>query len=392
MSASKRAGVFIIGSSARSEERDDPGRSPSADGFPSRSDIVWHPSGADEEADTSFSPLSLTVRFARLTDVVPLVRVPTVLRLNQPEINLAPYRPGRSAMSQTMRWRHNRPRVFVARTGDRLVGFAHWQPVLPDRRWQLVALGSATGVYDAAPVWEELIRHGTTAAGLRGVKRLYARVPIGSPAIESVRRVGFNAYASETVFLAQQLHSAPGSMPLRQQEQTDTWAIHQLYNSAVPKQVQFAEAFTSHRWDVRAGNAAGDMVTRGWLAEDGHQLLGYARVSSHGATHVMELIYAPDHHQIIPDLLDGVVARLRGLTRIGRIYCALRGYQAEAVSALSERGFDPVLEQDLHVKYTTATARLPQPEVVPFHADVIERLPKRVPSFLHGKPGDGTAT
>src|SRR5215217_2280767 len=109
MSASKRAGVFIIGSSTRSEERDDLGRSPSADGFPSRSDLVWHPLGTDDEAETSFSPLSLTVRTARLTDVVPLVRVPTVLRLNQPEINLGPYRPGRSAASHLMRWRQDRP-------------------------------------------------------------------------------------------------------------------------------------------------------------------------------------------------------------------------------------------------------------------------------------------
>ncbi|HEY7035956.1 MAG TPA: hypothetical protein VH482_31775 [Thermomicrobiales bacterium] len=390
MSATKRAGVFILRSSARSEERDDPSRSPSSDSSPDRTEVLWHPAGAEQDDDSSFSPLELTVRTARLTDLVPLVRVATVLRLNQPEINLHPYRPVRAAASRFLRWRQNRPRVFVACAGDRLVGFAHWQPVLPDRRWQLIALGSSTGVYDAAPVWEELVRHATTAAGLRGVKRLYARVPVGAPAVEAVRRVGFNAYASETVFLAQQLHSAPGVIPLRAQEQTDTWAIHQLYNSAVPKQVQFAEAWTSHRWDVRVGGSS-DVVTRGWLAEEGHQLLGYVRVSSHGSTHVMELIYAPDNHAILPGLLDGVIARLRGVARVGRVYCALRGYQAEAVAALSERGFDPVLEQDLHVKYTTATARVPQPETVPFHAEVIERLPKRVPSFLHGKPGDGTA-
>jgi hypothetical protein len=392
MSEPRRASVFIIGSSARSDERDDPSRSPSTAPSSKRSNILWHPSGSDEQADISFSPLSLVVRSVRVTDALRLARVPTILRLNQPEINLGPYRPAGATASQLFRWRQNRPRVFVACAGDRLVGFAHWQPVLPDRRWQLIALGSATGVYDAAPVWEELIRYATTAAGLRGVKRLYARVPIGSPAAEPARRIGFNAYASETVFLAQQLHSTPGVVPLRAQEQTDTWAIHQLYNSAVPKQVQFAEAWTSHRWDVRLGSADGHLVTRGWLAEDGHQLLGYVRVTSRGATHVMELIYAPDHHDIIPDLLDGVIARLRGVTSIDRVYCALRGYQAEAVAALTERGFDPVLEQDLHVKYTTATARLPQPETVPFHADVIERLPKRVPSFLHGKPGDGAAT
>jgi hypothetical protein len=106
----------------------------------------------------------------------------------------------------------------------------------------------------------------------------------------------------------------------------------------------------------------------------------------------LELIYTPEQPEITPRLLDGALARLRRVSRMGTVYCALRGYQAEAVSALIERGFDPVMEQDLHVKYTTAIARLPQPEIVPFHADVIERLPKRVPSFLHGKPGDGTAT
>jgi hypothetical protein len=105
----------------------------------------------------------------------------------------------------------------------------------------------------------------------------------------------------------------------------------------------------------------------------------------------VEFIYAPDHHQIVPDLLDGVVARLRAVSHVGRVYCPLRGYQAEAVAAIEDRGFDPVLEQDLCVKYTTVSARLPQPETVPFHAEVIERLPKRVPSFLHGRPGDGTA-
>lgn len=48
---------------------------------------------------------------------------------------------------------------------------------------------------------------------------------------------------------------------------------------------------------------------------------------------------------------------------------------------LESRGFDPVMEQDLLVKYTTATARAPHFELLPLHSDVIERSPKRVPSF-----------
>jgi len=320
------------------------------------------------------------------------MRFPMVLGLNQPEFNLGVHRPMRAALSQIVRWRETRPRVFVAKAGGKTVGFAHWQPVLPDRRWQLIALGSATGVYDAEPVWEELIRHSTTAAGLSGVKRLDARIPIGSPVEDPMWAVGFTAYASETIFMAQQVVPGTETVPLRVQEQTDTWAIHQLYNASVPRKVQFAEAWTSHRWDVRVAGTSSHRVTRGWLAEDGHQLLGYVRATSCGSTHILELLYTPDQPEIISRLLDGALTRLRRISRNGTVYCALRGYQAEAVSALMERGFDPVMEQDLHVKYTTAIARLPQPEIVPFHADVIERLPKRVPSFLHGKPGDGTAS
>jgi hypothetical protein len=75
-----------------------------------------------------------------------------------------------------------------------------------------------------------------------------------------------------------------------------------------------------------------------------------------------------------------------------RVFCAVRGYQAELATALETRGFAPILEQDLLLKYTTANVRLPAFEVVPFYVDVRERLPKRVPSFLHGQPRDESAT
>jgi hypothetical protein len=295
-----------------------------------------------------------------------------------------------AAMKAVKPWMRHKPQFLVATTGGSLIAFAHWQAISPDRRWELISLGSATGVYDAVPVWEEVVRQSIVNAGLKGVKRLYARVPVGSPAVESLERTGFAPYASETIFMGENLSGSRRPVKLREQEQTDTWAIHQLYNAAVPKQVQFAEAHTSHRWDLRSRVFHQRQRARGWLLEDGHQLLAYARVTSQENVHLMELIYDPAHHQRVPDLIDGVLARIRGGGRIERVYCALRGYQAEAVGPLCENGFDPLLEQDLYVKYTTATARMPQSEVVPFHADVIDRLPKRVPSFLHGKPGDGS--
>ena len=43
------------------------------------------------------------------------------------------------------------------------------------------------------------------------------------------------------------------------------------------------------------------------------------------------------------------------------------------------------------MKYTTATARALQAEPILLNSDVIERLPKRVPSFLNQKHQDEAA-
>jgi hypothetical protein len=75
-----------------------------------------------------------------------------------------------------------------------------------------------------------------------------------------------------------------------------------------------------------------------------------------------------------------------------RIFCAVRGYQAELVTSLEERGFRPGVEQDLLIKYTTATIRLPVVEAVPFQLEVGEKIPQRVPTFLQGRSGDGAAS
>jgi hypothetical protein len=384
MSTPRRASVFIVRSSVRSDEREEEVRPAALSDGGDRARFPWHPDENDPR-----NPISVNIRSVRIYDVMAIARVSTTLPLLQPELGLSGYRAMGAAVAAVKPWLRNRPQFLVATASGSLIAFAQWQPIAPDKRWELVALGSATGVYDALPILEEVVRQSVVTAGLKGVKRLYARIPVGSEIAEAFERTDFAPYASETIFVGENLSGSRRPILLREQEQTDTWAIHQLYNAAVPKQVQFAEAHTSHRWDLRARVLHQKQRARGWLLEEGHHLLAYARVTSQGNIHVLELIYDPAHHQRVPDLIDGVLARIRGGGRIERVFCALRGYQAEAVGPLCENGFDPLLEQDLYVKYTTATARLPQTEAVPFHAEVIDRLPKRVPSFLHGKPGDG---
>jgi hypothetical protein len=276
----------------------------------------------------------------------------------------------------------------VATRAGRAVGFAQFRPILPDGRWLLVALGAVSDGNDVERVWEGLLLHGVTAAGRRGVKRLYARAPTGSPVSTALRACGFTPYASEAVFVAHQPPVPTVPPPLRRQEQSDTWAIHQLYNAAVPKQVQYAEAFTSHRWDVRTQrDRMPEVAARGWLVEEGHHVVGYVRVASRRNTHVLELVYLPERIDILPDVIDGVLARLHPQPAY-RVYATVRGYQSEAATMLGQRGFAPVLEQEVHVKYTTANVRAPAFEVVRFHVEVRDKLPKRVPTFLQSHPRD----
>jgi hypothetical protein len=356
---------------------------------PAAEDVTSEPDGPHANPPPSILPLD--VRPVRVRDLAQLRRLDALYRLNQPDAQLSPYSALRAAVGASLPGGRGRRPAFAACAGERLVGFAHFQQEAPDQRWVALALGASVGVFDADPVWEALMTHAVRAAGLRGVKRLYARLPEAVPAGSVLRRLAWSPYAAETIFAAHDVGWARPVATLRPQDASDTWAIHQLYAAAVPRPVQDAEAFTSQTWDLRPRRGGADGTTvAGWLVQDGHHLVGYARTASRGGVHVLGLVYHPERANVLDDLLRGALAALPDRPA-RRVYCAVRGYQAEAATALEERGFAPILEQELLVKYTTATVRLPAFETVPFHVDVRDKLPQRVPSFLHGRPRDGSA-
>ncbi|MGH2549634.1 MAG: hypothetical protein ACRDHN_09600 [Thermomicrobiales bacterium] len=282
----------------------------------------------------------------------------------------------------------------MAQADEGILAFAHFVPEPPDQRWQLIALGASTGVYDVTPLWEELIERSIVAAGLRGVKRLYARAPSGSPALSAMRATGFQAYANEALFLSDSIRVPEEKIKLRPQEQTDTWAVHQLYNAVTPRQVQYAEAYTSHRWDLSARRSAPNGVgPAGWLFEEAFQVVAYVRATSFGASHALELIVHPDWMSVAGDVIDAAIARIASQRKVTRIFFAIRGYQQELTTALQTRGFRQYGDLTLSVKYTAA--RVLAPSTVEQQAQpegVLERLPKpkRAPSFMW-KRGDENA-
>jgi hypothetical protein len=104
---------------------------------------------------------------------------------------------------------------------------------------------------------------------------------------------------------------------------------------------------------------------------------------------MVDVVVAPEHRQQLGPLLDGVFAAIeKGRTR--PVYFALRGYLLEARDELIDRGFGEIGEQELLIRYTTATARTPALDPVHFPVELRPAMPRRVPTFLEGQPTDGT--
>src|SRR5215212_9197782 len=204
---------------------------------------------ADNSSGLGHHP-TLRIRPYSVADMPALLRLLGVLRLDVPD-SLLQARPWMLDFPAALPvLRKERP-AFVAIADSQLVGFVRFSPRRPDGRWVISAIGASTGVYAPEPVWEALLSHGVRAAGLRGVRRLFARVPAGHPIVDTMHQCGWVSYSRETVFRAERLSAiARSGRDLRLQEPADTWAIHQLYAASAPRQVQEIEALTSHVWDM----------------------------------------------------------------------------------------------------------------------------------------------
>jgi hypothetical protein len=333
--------------------------------------------------------LSLRVRPYSLTDLPSLIRFPRMLRLDMPD-SLVMRRSGYVDLASALPVvRRDRP-VFVADADGQLVGFVRFSPRRPDGRWIVSAIATSTGVYSPEPVWQELLRHGVWAAGLRGVRRLFARVPEGHPLVRLMHQEGWISYARERIFLAERpIEKSRYSRKLRLQEPADAWAVHQLYTATVPRLVQEAEALTSHFWHMDKGKMSRRSSHQvGWLMEENGALTAYIRYAKGSRSGLLEFLVHPGDRQHFGELLDGVASEAAG-PRTGRTYCAVRGYLTDLAPELLERGFSPMGEQELLIRYTTATARTAPHESVHFPVELRPAMPRRVPTFLEGQATDG---
>ncbi|MCO5215556.1 MAG: hypothetical protein M9934_06930 [Thermomicrobiales bacterium] len=266
--------------------------------------------------------------------------------------------------------------VALSSTGNRRLGALQCARQPADDRWHLQFLSMAENE-DEFDVPVALLEHAVVAAGQCGARRILARLDVESSLLSALRAVGFTAYTREQVYLLDQTTSVRRSAGVRTQAKSDVWSMHQLYIQTTPRDVQNAEALTSHAWDVDTEGRS----QRGWFITSQNGVGAYVRVRTSRHYHVLDVLVAPEMRTQLQDVIVGVRSILAEETP-RPIYLLLRGYQLDLANGISSHLQELVSEQHLMVRYTTATSpgslRLAEAfELLrPAEAD-----PQRVPSF-----------
>lgn len=230
-----------------------------------------------------------------------------------------------------------------------LLGALQCEQRSADDRWILRYLALSSEADRANPVPVALLEHAIGQAGWYGARRIMARSETDSALTGALRATGFSAFAHEYVYSIPAVPAGEFNRSVRIQENSDVWGIHQLYLQTTPRDVQNAEALTSHEWDLDLEGRS----RRGWLIAADNGPVAYVRVRTSRKQHELDTMVLPDARHLLPALLNAVFAALRNESP-RRTWVSIRGYQQELSSALLSAGFELEADQLMMVRYTTA--------------------------------------
>lgn len=246
-----------------------------------------------------------------------------------------------------------------------------------DDRWYLQYLASQEEVEDGNTVPIALLEHAIGQAGWRGARRLMARSDTDSPLTGTLRSVGFTAYAREYVYASPLVPTGANGKRVRCQEKSDVWSIHQLYLQTTPRDVQNAEALTSHFWDIDKEAR----TRRGWFVPTDSGASAYVRVRTNRRFHLLDTMYHVDSLDQMPDLFQAVFRSLQEETP-RPVYIQVRGYQQELETLIESLGFGFDTDQLMMVRYTTVPVPNSVRPIATFERlRTAEAEAQRVPSF-----------
>lgn len=299
---------------------------------------------------------------------------------------LLPANSQQPAVTLALPARRGARRAFVASIRQRPCGLVEVEPDPHEYRWLISRLGITRAqpvetferMCSSIDIWSELLLAAVRSAAESGAKRIHAMPPVDTPALASFRKAAFINYAEQTVFMANEvIYARSAEVPIREQEPSDTWSIHQLYHRATPHPIQYVHAFTSNHWDATRN-------VRAFLAERDQELIACCRVAQFGNDVVLELLALPGETPVLADLISEALVRCRAGRR-NVIWVGVPDYHQEYQQVLLDLGFSPVNRRACMVRYTAVPARASL-ERVNSLVDVVDRLPARLPSYSVRSP------
>jgi hypothetical protein len=252
------------------------------------------------------------------------------------------------------------------RQGDKQTGFlqAKQPPGRPTLHIQRLT-PPLDGGEDTQAAWSQLINYAVTAAGDRGIQRIFSCAGNGSPERAVLSAAGFSLYAREDIYRLDAASYSQAHAPngVRPEQSVDLVGINRLYGEITPRLVQQAEtpAGTSTGWlyepmDWNRGE--------GFVLEDKVGIAGYGHLLSGLIGHWLRILVHARAYDRASDLVDYGLALLNYYSPLP-VYCGVREYQGGIRVPLEERGFQMFSAQCRLVRHTMARVKEPARSLVP---------------------------
>ena len=223
--------------------------------------------------------------------------------------------------------------VWIDVRGRQIQGIATARPLAGQDAWLIDTLIDAGGVAGGGVV-TALLSQAADAAVEAGVSKLLLRVRAEAPALPEALRAGFARVVHEELWSSERrdasLPEGAQAVLVRDVEDSDTFALFQLYNRALPIDARQALAVTFEEWRSAQERRWLGRGARELVACEGDRIRGVLQASSGGQ---FTLLVEPGFEAAGSSLYAAAASQLEGAERLLALQPVCAGTPASMLRA-----------------------------------------------------------
>lgn len=206
-----------------------------------------------------------------------------------------------------------------------------------------------------------LLERMSAFAAEQGVKRIFLRLPSGSPLMEGARRAGFSCYTKDYIYrydrgVGQRAVESLAPYVLRPRASDDEYRLFELYSAAVPASVRTAEGITLNEWQESRDRGSWLERHREFVLQKQGRLVGWLRINAARGMGCFEILFHPQEQEGLEWLVNRGLMCLDGKSPI---FCIVSAFQGQLRALLERLGFQEVAEYSTLLKEIALKVREP---------------------------------